>query len=336
MTNLLAGLLGVLLATNQVSAATNFVAQTTGITVPVVNTNDPVEKEYQKLLAADDAAQAEVDQWIRQNNEFKAKGAGVPATELNARIRNRFDPVLKGYEDFIKKHPDHERVRLAYGSFLSDIRREDDAVPQFEKARELNPKDPAPWNQLANYYGEHGPIKKAFEYYEKAIELNPNEAVYYQNLGTTVYLFRKDSKEYYHLNEQQIFDKALALYDKALKLDSHNFDLAQDVAQTYYGIRPPRTEEALKAWTNCLNIAQTQVEREGVYLHFARWKLNAGRFAEAHHDLNMVTNALYDDLKARLLRNLKAREENPDGTNAPVTKTATIQSSETNKPTTKP
>jgi tetratricopeptide (TPR) repeat protein len=228
-------------------------------------------------------------------------------------------------------------VRLAYGCFLNDINREDDAVPQFEKARELDPKNPAPWNQLANYYGHKGPVKKAFEYYAKAIELDPKEPVYYQNMGTTVYLFRKDAKEFYNINEQQVFDKALALYNQAMKLDPQNFELAQDVAQTYYGIRPPRTEEALKAWTNCLNLAQAPLEREGVYLHLARWKLNAGRFAEAHQHLAMVTNPMYNDLKARLLRNLKKRE-NPDSTNELAPKTDINQStqSEAGKPAPKP
>ncbi|NJR32341.1 MAG: hypothetical protein HC778_05235 [Chamaesiphon sp. CSU_1_12] len=48
-----------------------------------------------------DEAQAEVDKWIRENQEFAAQGAGVPNTELNRRILKRFDVVRKAYEDFI-------------------------------------------------------------------------------------------------------------------------------------------------------------------------------------------------------------------------------------------
>lgn len=327
MTNLLIGLVGALVATNQPVALSNLISQTTGISVPVVNTNDPVDVQYHKLMTEDDAAQAEVDRWIRENNAFAEKGGGVPAAELNARIHKRFEPVKKGYEDFIAQHPEHAGARLAYGSFLNDINDEEGAVTQFEKARELNPKNPTSWNQLANYYGHHGPVKKAFEYYDKAIELSPKEPVYYQNLATCVYLFRKDAKEYYNIEEQQIFDKAMALYEQALKLDPNNFELAQDVAQTYYGIRPPRTEAALKAWTNALNIAESPYEREGVQIHLARWKLSAGRFAEAHQHLDLVTNVLYGEIKARLLRNLKAREENPSGTNAPVPAKIPVQPS---------
>ena len=65
-----------------------------------------------------------------------------------------------------------------------------------------------------------------------------------------------------------------------MKLDPGNFVLATDYAQTYYGIRPIRTEEAITAWKDVLKIASNETEREGVYLHLARIKLSAGRFDE--------------------------------------------------------
>ena len=82
-----------------------------------------------------------------------------------------------------------------------------------------------------------GPVNKAFECYEMAITLNPEAAVYYHNFGTTVYLYRKDAREHYDIQEEEVFDKALALYGVAQKKEPKNFDLAEDIAQTYYGIR---------------------------------------------------------------------------------------------------
>jgi tetratricopeptide (TPR) repeat protein len=297
---------GALAAANP-SVSTNQVRQTNAVTTP--GPNDPVEKEYQKLIEDDDEAQAEVDKWIKDNNEFTAKGAGAKPEDLNRRIKEKFAPIRKRYEDFVQKHPDHARGRVAYASFLGDLNEEEAAQVQLEKALELDPKNPAVYNNLANIYGHDGPTKKAFEYYAKAIELNPFESVYYHNFGTTVYLFRKDAREYYGITEQQVFDKALELYAKAMKLDPTNFPLASDVAQTYYGIKPTRTEDALKAWTNALAIAHDEVEREGVYLHFARHKLHAERFDEARAHLNAVTNDMYTDLKKRLARNIEEQEK---------------------------
>lgn len=306
--------LGVLLATNQPAAVSNFVHAETGLAIKVADPNDPVEQEFRKLMQADDDAQAEVDKWIRDNAGFRAQGAGLADAELNRKIRERFAPVRAGYEKFIEQHTNHVGALVAYASFLSDLGDEEGQRNYLERALELDRTDPAIWNNLANYYGHRGPVKKAFSYYEKAIELDPREPVYYHNFGTTVFLYRKDVREYYSINEQQVFDKALSLYSNAMRLDPTNFPLASDIAQTYYGINPPRTEEALRAWTNAYALAGDEIEREGVQVHFARIKMNVGRFAEARGHLDAITNAMYRDLKARLERNWR---EKSSGTNQP-------------------
>ncbi len=302
------GLLGVLLATNQVSAVSNLVQKTTGLAVKVPATNDPVEKEYLKLLADDNAAQEEADKWIRDNEAFAKKGAGLDGATMALRIEQRFAPVRKAYEEFLLRHPEHARARLAFGSFLNDIHEEEAAIQEWEKARELDLKNPAAWNNLANYYGHGGQVKKAFEYYAKAIELNPKEPVYFHNFGTTVYLFRKDAQEFYKINEAQVFDRALELYAQAVKLDPKNFPLATDVAQTYYGIKPARYEAAMAAWRHALSVANDEVEREGVYMHLARFEMNAGHFDEARQQLGRVKQKMYDGLRTQLLRLVDEKE----------------------------
>jgi tetratricopeptide (TPR) repeat protein len=276
------------------------------VTVP--DANDPVKQELDKVMIADDEAQDEVDKWIRDNNDFFKQGAGVPDAELNKRILERFAPVRKGYEDFLKRHPDYAPAYLAYGSFLNDIGEEYNASLQYEKSRQLDPKNPAAWNNLANFYGEFSPVTNSFVYYAKAIELDPSEPVYYQNFATTVYLFRKDAREFYGINEQQVFDKALGLYLQAMKLAPDDFPLATDYAQSYYGIRPLRTNDALVAWTNTLAIAHNDLEREGVYLHLARIKTAIGQYDEARALLATVTNAVLADMQKRLVRSLHDHE----------------------------
>jgi tetratricopeptide (TPR) repeat protein len=321
VSDVLIGLLSALVATNQPAAVSNLIVQTTGITVNVPDPNDPVEKELAKLMREDDVATAEVDDWIRENQKFATQGAAVPKADLNRRIMKRFEPVRQGYESLIQKYPTNASVRVAYASFLKDLGDEDAEKDQLEKARELDPKDPAVWNNLANYYGEFSPLSKAFDYYQKAIELDPTEAVYYWNFATTVYLYRKDAREYFHFNEQQVFDKSLDLYAQALQRDPTNFVLATDLAESYYGIKPARTEAALVAWTNAMQIASTEIEREGVHIHLARVKLYyAGRFSEARAHLNVVTNEMYAELKRRLTRNLDEREKAAAGTNGPPPK----------------
>jgi tetratricopeptide (TPR) repeat protein len=314
----LISLLGTIVAAGQLAAATNVVSGTSNAApAAAASENGALDRELKSLMEADDDAQAEVDAWILDNDAAVTRGAGAPQADLKRRVRARFEPVRAGYEDFIKRHPDYAKARVAYGSFLNDLNDEDGAQEQLEKALALNSQDPAAYNNLANIYTHTGSKKKAFEYYTKAIELNPREPIYYHNFGTAVYLFRKDAGEYYGITEQQIYNKALELYSQALKLDPTNFPLATDVAQTYYGIKPLRLDDALKAWTNTLAIAHDEIEREGVYIHLARLKLQVDRFPEVHAHLNAVTNEMYAVLKKRLVANLEKAERKEAPTNAP-------------------
>jgi tetratricopeptide (TPR) repeat protein len=314
---LLTVLLGAALASNAPRAATNRLDKAGETPLATPDPKDPVEQEFQKVMGDDDDAMAEVDRWIRENEGFAAKGAGVPPEELKRRIEGRLQPVRKGYEEFLKRHPNHARGHVAYAAFIHDLDEEDDSEREhLEKALTIETNDPAIYNNLANVYGHRGPVKKAFEYYARAIKLNPREPVYYHNFGTTVFLFRTDAKEFYGISEEQVFAKALELYSNSIRLDPQNFELAADVAQTYYGIRPMRTDEALKSWTNALKIASNDLEREGVYVHFARIKGLAHRFAEARAHLNLVTNDYYADLKGRVSRMVERTETGESDTNA--------------------
>ena len=310
MNNLTIGLLSALLATNQPQAVSNVIQQQTGVAVDIAVS--PEEKELREVMLADDAAQDDVNGWLREfDSQAETNQTAAASAALNARIKARFGKVRGAYENFLQRHPESAHGFLAFGSFLNDTGDEEGAHLQYENSKQLDPKNPAVWNNLANYYGEYSPVTKAFEYYAQAIRLKPDEPVYYQNFATTVYLFRKDAKEFYHLAEPQVFDKALGLYRQALRLAPDNFVLATDYAESYYGIRPLRTNDALAAWTNAMTVAHTDAERQGVELHLARVKTYAGFFDEASNHLAAVTNVAFLGMKKQLYRSL-ADHEHPD------------------------
>ncbi len=317
MTNLVIAAVGALLATNQPAAVSNLVYSRSGVELTITATNDPVERALEKLMEEDDAARVAVEKLVDDNEKFAAEGAGLSRQELRRRITEKFAPIRKGYEDLIQQHTNRADVRIAYASFLGDLGEESPAIEQLEVARGLEATNPAVWNNLANLYGHNGEVKKSFEYYAKAIELDPTEPVYYHNFGTTVFLFRKDGKEYYGITEQEIFDKALGLYSNAMRLDPEDFQLAADVAQTFYGIQPFRPDEALQAWTNAFKLARDEGDRAGVNLHFARVNIKAGRLDVAESHLNSVTNQPHLEVKRRLTRVLSEARAAAE-TNAPA------------------
>ena len=279
-------------------------AEKTGIAIPVINTNDPAENDYYKVLLADDAAEKDILAWTDDVQSFVQAGGDAQRLTLRARIRQRLEGVRQQYDQFLQRHPGHVNARLAFGSFLNDTGDPAGAMAQWEAARKLAPDNPAAWNNLANLYGQSGPVTNAFAYYAKAIELNPRQSVYYHNLAVAVYLFRADARDYYHLTEHEVFDKALALYRKAIELAPDDFVLYSDYAQCFYGTNPPRWKEGLQAWTDALKIAHDDVERQGVFIHLARINLKLGNFDAARDRLNAVTDATYAAVKKTIKRNL--------------------------------
>lgn len=259
----------------------------------------PTETEFYRIMEMDNQARGEIDEWNLEEMERIQKGEPSSLT-LRAKIRQRLEPIHAAYKDFISKHPRHAGAHLAYGSFLYELGEESQAVEYWEKGRQIDPENPAAWNNLANYYGHSGSIKKAFEYYQKAIDLNPQESVYYHNFGTSVYLFRKDAKEHFDIDEQAVFDKALELYGKATALSPDDFLLASDVAMTYYGIQPPRYEEHLKAYEKALRLARDEIERQGIYVHLARIHINSGNPEAARSYLEQINHEIYQALKTRI------------------------------------
>lgn len=304
MNFLISSLVGALVLARACLAQSPPAPSTPGPTVPGEN----ARVELEKLDAADDAAQAEVDQWTQSNKLKRAQGAGLSDAELERRIAERFEPVRRGYEDVVKRCPRDARAHLAFGNFLNGRDDERGAQREWEKALELDPKNAAIYNNLAGRYGESGPVNKAFEYFSKAIELSPGEPGYYHNFADVLYVLRKQAAEYYHSNEQDIYGRCLVLYSNALRLSPRDFSLARDFGQTYYSLKPLPIEPALMAWTNALKIAPREPERQDVYIHLARVKMLGGRYPEARAQLTLVTNQACAQAKTNLLKNIQQRE----------------------------
>lgn len=326
MSELLIGALSALLSTNPPAALTNLVVEKTGIVLAPSVTNNPVEQRLREIMAADDAAQDEVQKWLDEGDQPADPLTAPSPTALKVKVAQRFDVVKAFYEGFLKEHPDHARAHLAYGSFLNDIGDEEGAIVRWEKSRELDPANPASWNNLANSYAHVGPVEKSFPYYQEALKLNPKEPIYWHNFGTLTFLFRTDATNYFKTDEQGVFRKALEMYQEAIRLDPQNFRLLTDVAQTYYGVKPEPADTAegrksaelklantaLGAWTNALTLAPDDDDRQGVLLHMVRWHIRAGQWDEAKSRLAAVTNELHRPMKARLERNLGGRSGPPE------------------------
>jgi tetratricopeptide (TPR) repeat protein len=274
------------------------------------------QRQYERIESDGDAAQADVDQWVKDYAKSKDHGTRRAYVDLQRRIALRFEPVKKEYEAYLAKCPDTASAHLAFGNFLSSRDDEEGARTQWEKALQLDPSNGDCYNNLAGLYCESGHEEKGFRFYDRAIEINPANAVFYHNFANGLCVMSKQAAAYFRTTEQEVYAKALDYYRKAATLAPKNLDYALDAGEACYAMRPIPTEEALQTWTNALEIARNEVERQQILVHIARVKMLAGNLEEARSELKAVTTQRTANSKINLLRAIKMREDanSADGT----------------------
>ena len=286
----------------------------------LVGENSPEEREYRRLLAAHVSARNGVLDWIRTDIAGRKSLSPPPNALMKSRIQQRFNPLVGLYQDFIKRNPGHLRAGQSYRMLREDLEAESGLLKQWEQAHGIDLRDPDAWRQLAHYYGHIGEIKRGFQCYAKAIELDPTEPVYYRDYALSVFLYRRDARDHFHETEQQVFDRALELYGQALRLDPKNGPLALEIAECFYIIRPPRAAAALQAWQRVLALASTDRQRQQVYLNLARVEIAGEHFVSARKYLNLVKFPQLERIKGRVANTLAEREKGEVNTASTATK----------------
>ena len=264
------------------------------------------EKEFRSLLLLDDKIHAEVDQWIRDNAKLTEKKSGVPVESLGEQVRIRMDKVEETYVAFLAKYPKHVEARLAFGSFYSGLGKLDDAMGQWNEARDLDKQNPVPWNNIGKAYGQKGKISEAIRHFTKASELAPKQPLYYRNLAAMLFAYPDQAARYYLIDRAQIVPKVLLLFKKALILDPKNFTLATDTAMVYLATRPFEAKEAINAWNNALALAPDIRSKEGVLIHLARIHAHIGEVKIARKLLGDVREPKFNELKDEILKKIDA------------------------------
>lgn len=271
---------------------------------------DPVQDAIDKAVEYEALKRSEHEKKFLQTFDLEENDRLAAQESLQNMWADEENKIEKSYWDIIRQYPDSSDAVVALGNYFNDRGMESKALEQWEKALVMAPQDPAIWNNIAGYHTHNGDINKAFEYFEKAVSLTPPHWVYFHNFGNVVFLFRKDSMDYYRLNEQEIFDKAFEIYARAQELAPANFDLARDIANSYYLVQPPRFAKAIASWQGVLNIASNDHERQDVLIHLARWELKADNPHKALEYIDQVTLLEHATLKKRVKKNILKALEN--------------------------
>ena len=92
------------------------------------------------------------------------------------------------------------------GFLLNGLGRYDEAIKAYEKAIEVNPNNADAHNNLGHTYSEKGMFDEAILAYKEAIAINPNDVVVHNNLGNAY-----DGK--------RMYDEAILAFKKAIAIN---------------------------------------------------------------------------------------------------------------------
>jgi arylsulfatase A-like enzyme/Flp pilus assembly protein TadD len=113
----------------------------------------------------------------------------------------------------VEKNPQSVKILSTYGMFLVDVRAYDAAVEILKRTLSLIDYDPEVWNYLGVAYYHKGSFEDALKAYDRALALDENYPLVFNNLGSlhfSVFLKTKEKASY---------DQAVANFRRAIELD---------------------------------------------------------------------------------------------------------------------
>ena len=128
------------------------------------------------------------------------------------------------------------------GIVYSELGRHEDAIAEYERAIELDPKYALPHTGLGNVYAKLGRYEDAIAEYERAIELDPKFAWPYNNLGL-IY------------ERQEEYERAAELYRQAIERHTSDKERAvswRNLGDVYRALG--RYEEAIQAYRKAIEL----------------------------------------------------------------------------------
>ena len=141
-------------------------------------------------------------------NELKKQGNVYECTFCGSKY------ILDTDENIINKNLTEDDIisKLVYANQLHEADKYGEELKILTECYEKDSSNSGILTKLGRCYRSLNYIDKAIEYYNMAIEINPNEATAYSNIGT-IHILRGD------------YDKALPYYEKGLPLfDKADFD----------------------------------------------------------------------------------------------------------------
>jgi len=181
-------------------------------------------------------------------------GLGV----LTYRQAKTYDSQLTLWRDNIAKYPASWMSYFNLGRAVDDqLGDRDEALSLYKKSLELNPNLAKSYNNIGSIYAQAGRLEEALSYYSKGLELQPWDAMAHSNIG--VIRARKGERE----NNPQLIQNGIAELKKALELDPRHFNAYMNLALLNidfgrFDEAAPYCDKALELWPKNAEVHYTK------------------------------------------------------------------------------
>ncbi len=207
------------------------------------------------------------------------------------------------YLRLAQKYPGEAAVQRTTGDYLVRDGQPAAAIPFWEKASQLAPRDAGTLDRLGGAYLQLGRTRDAYARFQQATDAQPDVPAYHSDVANTLYLFRHELM-FPPIpglpDEQAALTLALAHFRRAAELAPEDVRLAQAYAETFYVFAKPDWLQALAAWETVRALSGEKTDLPDS--HLARISLRLGRPDAASGFLARIHDPQFDGLKAKLLQ----------------------------------
>ena len=223
----------------------------------------------------------------------------------------RLIAVHTEYAALLAKNPENPAVIAAYGLYLAQIDKGDDALRMLLKADSLDPTIPQVKNQLGNYMIEQANFQLALPYYLEAIRFAPREPLYHYQLANLLYYFREEFVQYEILSKDTVEDQMFRAFKSAAELAPDNMAYQYRYAEAFYDHPFADLKEALSVWDGLFHRVQDERDKQIILLQQANCHLKLGHPEEASLLLDRVNDPYLDTNKVKLLKEIEEMDFSP-------------------------
>lgn len=276
-----------------------------------VSGEEPLDRFLEGQYDAMDA----IGEFETQAEKYAMENQPDKAAQAASEARRLFDGLMGLYEPMLERYPESAALHNAHGEFLYDLAgRHSEAVEEWKKAEELDPDYARALNNLGLFFSHTGEYERAFNYFERVLELDPKHPDYAYNVAQIYLVHFPQVQEHYGWDKAEVYRKAMALSKRAAKAAPEDYELVADYARNFFlaeqfGV-DPAWPKAAKAWQTARETATEPERLFHAWLFEARAWMRNGNDDKAKTCVESALEIMPEsELAQRLLNELKGDTE---------------------------